>query len=270
MSRKTENGGNVMNDFLSVSLIRAYSEKSGRVLPYDTLAASDKSFTVVKDGDGQTVPAGCAVYIPDASRCRVEGEGEVSFISFEAVLYGGLALFSLYDMPEIFGSDVALPVIAAANTAKEQLFTSLIENEIEIKRLMWCAVSAAISQSQPIEAQADIAGRHRVFAPVFRYIADHAGETVAMEKLVSLTELSKDTFYRTFKKTVGMPPRDYMLRERLVYAGRLLFTTDLSVRDIAKKAGYASPSAFGSAFSEKYGTAPGRYRGSLREVKSRK
>ena len=253
-----------MHDSVSIRLIRAYSQKSGRGLPYDTLAASDGDFSVVTESEKKAVPAGCAVYISDASRCRVEGETEVSFISFEAVMYGSLSLFSLYDLPDVFNGEVAGAVVAAANAAGEQFFTSVIENEIEIKRLMWCAVSAAISQSQPVEAQADIAGRHRVFAPVFEYIADHAGEMIAVEKLVSLTDFSNDSFYRAFKKTVGMPPRDYILRERLVYAGRLLFTTDLSVREISKKAGYTSPSAFGAAFSEKYGTAPGRYRGSVK------
>ena len=181
------------------------------------------------------------------------------------IIYGNLSLFSLYDLPDVLGEDVAAAVIDAAKIAEKQFFTSVIETEIEMKKLMWNAVSAAIKQSQPIEAQADIAGRHRVFAPVFEYIADHAGEMISLEKLIPLTDFSKDSFYRAFKKTVGMPPRDYMLYQRLLYARRLLFTTDLSVKEISEKAGYTSPSAFGAVFVEKYGTSPKRYRTSVKK-----
>ena len=254
-----------MDNSVVVRFIRAYSEKKGKPLPYDTFAASKGRFRLVADGEERLVPAGCAAYIPENSVCRVEGESDVCFLSFEAVLYGSLSLFSLYDLPEFLNGDVANAVLEAAGISGRQLFTSVIENEIEMKRLMWNAVSAAIKQSQPVEAQADIAGRHRVFAQVFEYIAEHAGEITAMEKLIPLTDFSKDSFYRAFKKTVGMPPRDYMLYQRLLYARRLLFTTDLSVKEIAEKAGYTSPSAFGAVFAEKYGTSPKRYRTSVKK-----
>ncbi len=254
-----------MNDSVVIRFIRAYSDKRGKPLPYDTIAASEGSFRLVSDGVKKEIPAGCAAYIPENSGCFAEGEKEICFISFEAVIYGNLSLFSLYDLPDVLGEDVAAAVIDAAKIAEKQFFTSVIENEIEMKKLMWNAVSAAIKQSQPIEAQADIAGRHRVFAPVFEYIADHAGEMISLEKLIPLTDFSKDSFYRAFKKTVGMPPRDYMLYQRLLYARRLLFTTDLSVKEISEKAGYTSPSAFGAVFVEKYGTSPKRYRTSVKK-----
>lgn len=253
-----------MLDSLSVKIIRAYSLKSGRTLPYDTLAASDSAFSVVSEGAKRVIPAGCAAFISENGQYSVEGEGEVYLVSFEATLYGSLALFSLYDLPDVLNSGTARAVIGSVKAAEKQFFTSVIENEIDTKLHLWSAVASAVKQGQPVEAQADIAGRHRVFAPVFEYIAAHEGETIAMEKLVALTEFTADAFYRAFKKTVGMPPRDYMLFRRLLYARRLLFTTDLSVKEISGLAGYVSPSAFGAVFAEKYGTAPGKYRSSVR------
>jgi transcriptional regulator GlxA family with amidase domain len=43
-------------------------------------------------------------------------------------------------------------------------------------------------------------------------------------------------------------------------AARLLRETDLPLRSVAERTGYATEFAFGKAFKREFGTAPGRYR----------
>lgn len=82
-------------------------------------------------------------------------------------------------------------------------------------------------------------------------VADHLG--------VSYQYLSK-----MFSRCMGVSFREFVLREKMSYACVLLRKTDLSVLDIAKKLGYASPSVFARAFRRIKEKSPAEYRKSLR------
>lgn len=54
----------------------------------------------------------------------------------------------------------------------------------------------------------------------------------------------------------GLPINTYLRRCRVQHAEQLLFTTDLSILEIAQRVGYDSPSRFAAMFKREKGITP--------------
>ncbi|MFI0372132.1 AraC family transcriptional regulator [Actinomadura sp. 1N219] len=81
-----------------------------------------------------------------------------------------------------------------------------------------------------------------------------------VQSLADLAQLSRAAFARRFAELAGTPPLSYLTWWRMTSAARLLRTTDLPLRSVADRVGYASDFAFAKAFRREYGEPPGRYR----------
>lgn len=80
-----------------------------------------------------------------------------------------------------------------------------------------------------------------------------------LQELAATANLSRSGYALRFKKTAGITPLDYLLRWRMHLAARALRQQRLPISAIAEAAGYASESAFGSAFKRVFGSAPRTY-----------
>ncbi|GAA3452911.1 hypothetical protein GCM10018962_47440 [Dactylosporangium matsuzakiense] len=78
--------------------------------------------------------------------------------------------------------------------------------------------------------------------------------------------LSRSSFARRFTALAGQPPQAYLTWWRLTLAARLLRESDVPLRVVARRVGYASEFAFAAAFKRRFGTAPGRFRSAADEV----
>lgn len=67
-------------------------------------------------------------------------------------------------------------------------------------------------------------------------------------------------FSRMFKLSTGLPPHQYVMRQRIERAKALLTNTDLPVGVVAQEVGFASPSHFAQQFRRLVGTAPRFFR----------
>ncbi len=77
-------------------------------------------------------------------------------------------------------------------------------------------------------------------------LADHAG-------------MSRSAFAARFHERVGVPPVEYLRNWRLALAKDALNSSDRPLADVALASGYASTSAFSTAFSRSVGSPPGSY-----------
>ncbi|MBF7052941.1 helix-turn-helix domain-containing protein [Halomonas sp. KAO] len=64
----------------------------------------------------------------------------------------------------------------------------------------------------------------------------------------------------SFRACVGMTVYEYLREERMKEARKLLVYTDTSVSEIAEVVGFSSVSTFSTAFKERFGTSPSRFR----------
>jgi AraC family transcriptional regulator len=73
-------------------------------------------------------------------------------------------------------------------------------------------------------------------------------------------------FARLFKRSTGVPPHRFVIRQRIVHARAILATRGLSVAQISRMVGFRTPSHFSAVFRRATGLTPNRYRiASLRE-----
>lgn len=86
-------------------------------------------------------------------------------------------------------------------------------------------------------------------------------------ELARTAALSRSAFFERFKRTVGMPPMEYLLAWRMAVAKELLGRHDLRLAEVAERIGYGSASSFSAAFSQHAGQPPSRYAASVRSAR---
>jgi AraC-like DNA-binding protein len=76
-----------------------------------------------------------------------------------------------------------------------------------------------------------------------------------LSSMAELAGMSRARFAAHFKRTVGVPPGDYVTGWRLGLA-RTLLRKGLPVKQVAADVGYTSPGAFGRVFLQRVGATP--------------
>jgi AraC family transcriptional regulator len=92
------------------------------------------------------------------------------------------------------------------------------------------------------------------------YVRAHLIESISLETLAELAELSPFHFSRVFKQSTGMTPLKFVIRERMLRAQQLIRETSRSLIEIALEVGYTSPSHFAEVFRRTVGMAPSEFR----------
>ena len=95
------------------------------------------------------------------------------------------------------------------------------------------------------------------------YVSERLAENISIETLAELVELSPFHFSRVFKQATGMPPLQFVTRERIARAQQLIRETSRSLIEIALEVGYTSPSYFAQVFRRVVGVTPTEFRSTL-------
>jgi AraC-like DNA-binding protein len=93
-----------------------------------------------------------------------------------------------------------------------------------------------------------------------RHLVAHFREEVGLEDLLLVTDMSRATFARQFKKHSGKTFSEFISQLRLQAACQELRETDRSVLDIASSAGFSQLSFFNRYFRREMGCSPTQYR----------
>lgn len=145
--------------------------------------------------------------------------------------------------------DPALVDNPDARMARESWFEALLTRLI-----------LAGSTLVPASARRRSALAPRTLARLKAHIDAHLAEPVTLDELAAVAGLSRFHLCRAFREATGLPPHAYLTRARLRAARRQLRTTDLSIGDIARQCGFASPNQFATSFRKGVGATPTAYR----------
>ena len=85
-------------------------------------------------------------------------------------------------------------------------------------------------------------------------------KTIDVDSLAQMENMSCTAFRCAFKKHTGVSPVEYIIRQRISAACRLLAQTDRSVSAIAADVGYHDQYYFSRIFRKKTGLSPLKYR----------
>ncbi len=92
------------------------------------------------------------------------------------------------------------------------------------------------------------------------FIHSHLDQGLSLEMLARHIGFSPYHFARLFRQTTGESPHQFVLRQRLMVAQRLLTETDLPLVDVALRVGIPNQSHFTQAFKRRLGITPHVYR----------
>ena len=95
---------------------------------------------------------------------------------------------------------------------------------------------------------------------VIELIGDRIGEDVTIEQMANCIDLSSAHFARKFKRSMGLTPHQYVVKQRIERVKQLLKEQKLSLSAIAFECGFTHQSHMGRIFKEQVGTTPKRYR----------
>ena len=95
---------------------------------------------------------------------------------------------------------------------------------------------------------------------VLRFVQQNMDEPLDPERLAGVANLSVFHFHRIFSGLVGESLSEHVRRLRLERAAGELRRTELSVLDIALRAGYEAHEPFTRAFRDRFGMPPSAYR----------
>jgi AraC family transcriptional activator FtrA len=87
---------------------------------------------------------------------------------------------------------------------------------------------------------------------------------MSVDALARRGAMSRRTLTRRFMAVVGMPPGEWLQRERLRLAQRLLESTDHPIALVARRAGYDSAATMRAQFASRLQTSPRGYRQTFR------
>jgi AraC family transcriptional regulator len=96
---------------------------------------------------------------------------------------------------------------------------------------------------------------------VVEYVEEHLDASPTLEQLAAVARLSPYHFARQFKAATGLPPYQYVIARRVERAQQLLRQDrDLSLAEIAARAGFSDQSQFSQHFKRLVGVTPGQFR----------
>ena len=118
-----------------------------------------------------------------------------------------------------------------------------------------------------------------IFEPIFRQYADglasyklrrvidyieaYLDTDLSLEAMAKQVDMSRYYFASQFKQAMGISPYQYVVRQRIKKAQKLLESRQRSLSQIALDCGFASQSHFNKVFRQYVGTTPKKYREKL-------
>ncbi|TMS58297.1 response regulator transcription factor [Imbroritus primus] len=99
-----------------------------------------------------------------------------------------------------------------------------------------------------------------LFESASGYLLRHLGTALELSDLADMVGTYPKRLNEAFKQCAGMTVFEFLREERMKQACHLLVSTNLAVQTIAEDLGYTSGANFATAFKERFGLTPIRYR----------
>jgi AraC family transcriptional regulator len=232
-----------------------------------------EELTLLYDGVKRHVPppSGAISLVPagNPSRWRCRGPRELLHIFLAPELVGRVAneAFDLdptrLTLPPLDGMD--LPQLRAAMEAVDAELTAAGAGGTlaaeSLANVLAVQLLRHILAPRQEERGSDGALPQLQLRAVLDYIEEHLDVSPNLEQLAAITHRSPYHFSRQFKAATGLPPHQYVILRRVERAKQLLRAGgDLSLAEIAQRAGFSDQSQFSRHFKRIVGVTPRQFR----------
>lgn len=115
-------------------------------------------------------------------------------------------------------------------------------------------IARTVAQKGAVRTGNDVVRR------VQELVESHWDRKISLGDLARLARCSVSTLRRQFQQTLGIAPYEWILQARIRRARRLLATTTLRVKEIARQVGFEDPFQFSRTFTQRTGSSPRQFR----------
>jgi transcriptional regulator GlxA family with amidase domain len=115
-------------------------------------------------------------------------------------------------------------------------------------------------QAQFVPSPVRVLPRVDPVASAMAWALERLDTEITVERLAEAALQSTRTFARRFRAANGTTPLQWLLRQRVMEAQRLLETTDLSIEQVAQRCGFGAAATLRLHFGRIVGVAPAVYR----------
>ncbi len=146
------------------------------------------------------------------------------------------------------------------------IFENLLQNEMTPASLIFVKgrIHAGIVQSKSFarKLEEQSLGYH-LFTPAFKYLQENLSNTCQVDDLAKTLNMHRTAFSRSFKKQLGISPKEFIHTELNSLALEYVRTTQLSFKEIAIKLGFNDAFYFSRFFKRHNGMSPKYLRDTL-------
>jgi transcriptional regulator GlxA family with amidase domain len=104
-----------------------------------------------------------------------------------------------------------------------------------------------------------------LFAETVEWVQEHLNEPITVNDLAARSAMSPRTFARQFLATTGTTPYQWLQRQRVQLAQRLLEVSDISIEAVAEHSGFCTAGNLRKHFSRVMHTSPQAYRRAFKD-----
>jgi AraC family transcriptional regulator len=159
------------------------------------------------------------------------------------------------DLPHLRAAMLAVDAELTAGGAAGPLASESLANVLAVH-----LIRHVLTPRSPARGRDGTLPRGRLRA-VVEYIEEHLHASPSLNQLAAVARLSAYHFARQFKGATGLPPHQYVIARRVERARQLLQAgTDLSLAEVAARAGFSDQSQFTHHFKRVVGVTPGQFR----------
>lgn len=161
--------------------------------------------------------------------------------------------FHLKNSLEIVDTATRLIRTAADANPMRDILIDITLQELLVRLMQTQARNLIIDRYQ------ERADNHR-FAYVVKYIKQNLSEDLNIDKLSGMAYMSKSHFFRSFKNELGITPLEFIIKERIKHAKKLLSQPNYSVSDACYHSGFSNLTHFTILFKRYEGITPSLYK----------
>ncbi len=121
-------------------------------------------------------------------------------------------------------------------------------------------------QAQFVDAPLPAAPQDDPIGRTLDWAIAHLDEAITVEEMARQAYISPRSFARRFRASTGTTPMQWLARQRVLHAQRLLESTDLPVEVVAQRCGFGTATGLRTHFRRLAGTSPVAYRRTFRLV----
>src|SRR5262245_48442086 len=168
---------------------------------------------------------------------------------------GALPPLDALDIPQLLGALRAVDAELTAGGVGGSLAAESLANILTVH-----LIRHIVAPGRAVRGRDGTLPRGRLRA-VLEYIEEHLDAAPTLAEIAAVAGLNPYHFARQFKAATGLPPHQYVITRRVEQAKHLLRAgTDLSLAEVAARAGFYDQSQFSHHFKRLVGVTPGQYR----------